>query len=153
MDRRAWVSLLPFLAAVVLVAVVGGLAAGNAGAAYARLDQPGWAPPSWLFGPVWTVLYAMIGVSGWLVWRSAGWGPALGAWVVQLVLNLAWTPLFFGADRLGWALVDIVALLVTIVVTIVLARAHSRPAAWLLLPYLAWVGFATALNASLWAAN
>jgi translocator protein len=87
------------------------------------------------------------------VWRSVGWGPALGAWVVQLVLNLAWTPLFFGAGRLGWALVDIVALLAMIVVTIALARPHSRVAAWLLLPYLAWVGFATALNASLWAAN
>lgn len=153
MTRPAWLTLLPFLLAVTLVALVGGLAAGNAGAAYAQLDQPAWAPPSWLFGPVWTVLYVMIAVSGWLTWRSAGWGPALGAWVVQLLLNLAWTPLFFGAGQLGWALVDIVALLVAIVVTIVLARPHSRVAAWLLLPYLAWVGFATALNASLWAAN
>ncbi|AIY18521.1 tryptophan-rich sensory protein [Pimelobacter simplex] len=146
---RPWLALLPFLAAVAVVAVVGGLAAGSSSATYRALDLPPFAPPSWVFGPVWTVLYVMIAVAGWLAWR-AGTGPVgVGAWVVQLALNLAWTPLFFAADRYGWALVDIVALLAAIVATVVLFARVSRAAAWLLAPYLLWVGFATALNAAI----
>ncbi|MFJ9316465.1 TspO/MBR family protein [Pimelobacter simplex] len=146
---RPWLALLPFLAAVAVVAVVGGLAAGSSSATYRALDLPPFAPPSWVFGPVWTVLYVMIAVAGWLAWR-AGVGPVgVGAWVGQLVLNLAWTPLFFAADRYGWALVDIVALLAAIVATIVLFARASRTAAWLLAPYLLWVGFATALNTAI----
>lgn len=146
-------TLLPFLLAVVVVAAVGGLAAGNASAQYADLQQPAFAPPPWLFGPVWTVLYLMIGIAGWWLWRAAGWGAALTWWVVQLVLNLAWTPLFFAADLLGWALVDIVALLVAVITTIALSWRPSRRAALMLVPYLAWVGFATALNAAIWHLN
>lgn len=149
----AWLSLLPFLAAVALVAVLGGLAAGSSGATYRALDLPPFAPPSWLFGPVWTVLYVMIAVAGWRAWR-AGAGPvALALWGVQLVLNLAWTPLFFGADRYGWALVDIVALLLAIAATIAAFRRTSALAAWLMVPYAAWVAFATALNVAIVALN
>ena len=147
------IALVAFLLAVAVVAAVGGYAAGNAPAQYVDLRQPAFAPPSWLFGPVWTVLYTVIGISGWLLWRAAGWSSALVRWVVQLVLNLVWTPLFFAADLLGWALLDIVALVVAIVVTIALARRRSRPAAWLLVPYLGWVEFATALNAAIWHLN
>ena len=75
---------------------------------YANLRQPGWAPPSWLFGPVWTLLYALIAVAGWLVWRRVGFGPALWAWTAQLVLNAIWTPLFFGAGAYGLAFAEIV---------------------------------------------
>jgi benzodiazapine receptor len=146
-------TMIPFLLVVAVVAAVGGLAAGNASAQYADLQQPSFAPPSWLFGPVWTVLYTMIGISGWLLWRATGWGSALVWWVVQLVLNLAWTPLFFAADLLGWALAEILALLAAIVVTIALAWRSSTAAALLLVPYLAWVCFATALNAALWHLN
>jgi benzodiazapine receptor len=149
---RPW-TLVPFLLAVLVVAAVGGLAAGNASAQYADLRQPSFAPPSWLFGPVWTVLYLMIGFAGWLLWRTGGWSPALTAWVVQLALNAAWTPLFFAADLLGWALAEIVVLMVAVVVTIALSRPRSRLAAWLLVPYLAWVGFATVLNAAFWHLN
>jgi tryptophan-rich sensory protein len=149
---RPW-TLVPFLLAVLVVAAVGGLAAGNASAQYADLRQPSFAPPSWVFGPVWTVLYLMIGCAGWLLWRAGGWSPALTAWVVQLVLNAAWTPLFFAADLLGWALVEVVVLLVSVGITIALAWRPSRRAAWLLVPYFAWVGFATALNAALWHLN
>jgi tryptophan-rich sensory protein len=95
---------------------------------------------------VWSVLYLMIAVAGWLVWRERGWDASLTLWAVQLGLNLLWTPLFFAADRYGWALVDIVALLVAVAATIALFARRSRAAAWLLVPYLAWVGFATALN-------
>jgi translocator protein len=145
----AWLSLLPFLAAVAAVAVLGGLASASAPETYRALDLPPYAPPSWLFGPVWTVLYVMIGISGWLLWRAGGWGAALTAWAAQLVLNLAWTPLFFASERYGWALVEIVVLWLAIVATIVLAWRVSRPAAWLLVPYLGWVTFATALNAGI----
>lgn len=144
-----WLSLLPFLASVAVVAVLGGLASASAPATYRALDLPPYAPPPWLFGPTWTLLYLMIGTAGWLLWRADGWGLPLAAWSVQLGLNLLWTPLFFGAGRYGWALIEIVVLWVAIVATIVLARRVSRPAAWLLVPYLVWVTFATALNAGI----
>lgn len=152
-STRSWLGLLPFAAAVAAVAVLGGLAAGTAESTYQDLDLPAFAPPSWLFGPVWTVLYVMIAVAGWLVWRARGVDVATVAWGVQLLLNLAWTPLFFAGDRYGLALVDIVALLVAILATIALAWPRSRTAALLLVPYLAWVAFATALNAAIWHLN
>lgn len=143
---RPWLGLVPFLLAVAVVAAVGGLAAGSAGSTYRALELPPFAPPPWLFGPVWTVLYVLMAVAAWLVWRRAGWTAALTWWVVQLLLNLAWTPLFFAADRYGLALVDIVALIGALVVTALLFRRTSTAAAWLLVPYLAWVLFATALT-------
>jgi len=99
------------------------------------------------------VLYAMIAVAGWLVWRRVGWTPALTVYAAQLVLNAAWTPIFFGAGRYGWALADIVLLWVLIGVTVVMFRRVSRPAAWLLVPYWLWVTYATALNAAIVALN
>lgn len=138
-----------FLFAVAVVAIVGGLAAGSAAQTYRALELPPFAPPSWLFGPVWTVLYVMIAVAGWLVWRESGWNRTLTLWSVQLVLNLAWTPLFFTAGWYAAALVDILALLVLVGLTVVAAARSSRLAAALLVPYLAWVGFATALNAAI----
>ncbi|GAA3547510.1 tryptophan-rich sensory protein [Nocardioides daeguensis] len=140
---------MPFAAAVALVAVLGALAASGSAQTYRALDLPPYAPPSWVFGPVWTVLYVLIAVAGWLAWRVGAGRSGLVAWGVQLLLNLAWTPLFFAADRYGWALVDIVALLGAIVVTMVVFARSSRAAAWLLAPYLAWVAFATALNAGI----
>ena len=140
--------------AVAVVAIVGGLASASASAQYGGLVQPSWAPPSWLFGPVWTVLYVMIAVSGWLVWRRAGWvRSAHGVYAVQLVLNMLWSPLFFGAGLLGLAFVDILLLAASVVATIVLFARVSRLAAVLLVPYLAWVGFASALNFAIWQLN
>jgi benzodiazapine receptor len=144
-----WVVLPGFLAAVAVVALVGGLAAGSAAATYRALELPAFAPPSWLFGPVWTVLYVLMAVAAWLVWRESGWNRALTLWSVQLVLNLAWTPLFFSAGWYAAALVDIVALLVLVALTVVAAARSSRLAAGLLVPYLLWVAFATALNAAI----
>ena len=145
----AWLSLLPFLAAVVAVAVLGGLAASSSAETYRALELPPFAPPSWLFGPVWTVLYVMIALAGWRAWRAGAGAGAVVLWGLQLALNLAWTPLFFAADRYGWALVDIVALLVAIAATIAAFRRTSGLAAWLMVPYAAWVAFATALNAAI----
>jgi benzodiazapine receptor len=120
---------------------------------YKQLDKPGWRPPDWLFAPVWTVLYASIALSGWLVWRQAGIAGAalpLSVFLVQLLLNAAWMPIFFGLHRLGLALVEILVLWAAILATIILFQRVSLAAAMLLVPYLAWVGFAAALNYSIW---
>lgn len=148
-----WLGLAGFLAAVTAAALLGVLGVTGTTDEYRNLNQPSWAPPSWLFGPVWTTLYAMIAVAGWLVWRRTGWTRALTVYAVQLTLNAIWTPIFFGAGQYGLAFIDIVVLWVLIGTTIWLFRPVSRPAAALLLPYWAWVTFATALNASIWHAN
>ena len=104
-------------------------------------------------GPVWSVLYVMIAVAGWLLWRTAGWERAMTLYAVQLLLNLAWTPLFFAADAYALAAIETVILLAAILGLIALARHRSRPAAWLLVPYACWVGFATYLSVSVWVLN
>lgn len=148
-----WLGLAAFGAAVTAAALIGVLGVSGTSAEYQNLEQPSWAPPSWLFGPVWTVLYVLIAVSGWLVWRRTGWTTALTVYAAQLALNALWTPLFFGFGEYGLALVDIVLLWVLIGATIWLFRPVSRLAAALLLPYWAWVTFATGLNAAIWWAN
>lgn len=139
------------LAVVAAVAVVGGLAAADAGEAYGALNQPSWAPPSWLFGPAWTVLYIAMAVAAWRVWRVVGTleDRALGVYGAQLALNLIWTPLFFALERRGLALIDILALDVLVALTLVQFWRRDRLAGALLVPYLGWVLFATALNASI----
>ena len=124
---------------------------------YPTLVRPSFAPPSWVFGPVWTALYVMMGVASWLVWRQRDAEPAarraLVLYAVQLLLNLAWSWIFFGLHRPGPALLEIMVLLVMIAVTTLCFRPVSRAAAALMLPYLAWVSFATALNAGFWWLN
>ncbi|MFF9066127.1 TspO/MBR family protein [Streptomyces sp. NPDC014891] len=153
---RAWAALIGFLLAVYAVAAVGALASADAATVYTSLDLPPWAPPAWLFGPVWTVLYATIGAAGWLVWRRQAAPrrkPAITWWVVQLALNLGWTPLFFGLGAYGAALIEILLLVAATSLTISYFSRVSRAAALLLVPYLGWVCFATALNAAIWVAN
>ncbi|RCW44663.1 TspO/MBR related protein [Halopolyspora algeriensis] len=146
-----------FAGLVIAAAAVGSVAVGSAGRTYSALQLPAWAPPAWLFGPVWSVLYTMIAVSGWLLWRNAGGiAPArlaLGFYAGQLVLNAAWTPLFFGARRYGLALIEILLLVVVLIVTVVLFARRHRIAAGLLLPYLGWTIFAACLNAAIWMLN
>lgn len=122
---------------------------------YRRLNKPAWAPPPWIFGPVWTLLYAMIGTSAWLVSRRGGSGTrtALGLWWAQLALNAAWTPIFFGARNRGLALVEILATWVVIVATTIAFFRRRTAAGLLLLPYLAWVTFASALSYAVWRDN
>ncbi|WP_076472406.1 TspO/MBR family protein [Micromonospora avicenniae] len=150
--RAKW-ALLGFGAAVALAATVGVVGVRGTSAEYAALDRPSWAPPGWLFGPVWTLLYVLIALAGWLVWRRVGFGAAVWAWVAQLVLNAAWTPLFFGARRYGAAFAEIVVLWLAIALTVLLFARVSRTAASLMLPYLAWVTFAAALNFAIWRLN
>ncbi len=143
-----------FLIVVFSVSVIGGLfTASSVGTWYEGLARPSWRPPNWLFGPVWTLLYAMMAVSAWLVWKKAGFGPALLMFAVQLLINGIWSPVFFGAQSLGGGLVVIVALWFAIVGTIAMFWPVSLAAALLLLPYLAWVSFATVLNAAIWRMN
>ena len=144
--RNQWLMLAGFLGVVAVVAVVGGLAATSAKEVYAGLEQPPWAPPASLFGPVWTVLYITIAVAGWLYWRTDGETRGFAAYGIGLLFNLLWTPLFFEGRAAGLALADIVLLDVVVVVTIVLFGRRSKAAAALLVPYLGWILYATALN-------
>jgi translocator protein len=125
------------------------------GAWYAALEKPPWNPPSWVFGPVWTVLYILMGVAAWLVWdRYRGAAKvALGLFVVQVIFNALWSYFFFGAQAPGLAFGWIVLLWVLIVATLVLFWRVRAVAGVLLLPYLAWVSFATVLNFALWQLN
>jgi tryptophan-rich sensory protein len=123
---------------------------------YATLQKPSFNPPNWLFGPVWTALYIMMGVAFYLVWRtppSAARKKALSAFLVQFALNCAWTPVFFALHQLGAALVVIVLMWTAILRTIFLFAPFSKTASWLLVPYISWVSFATLLNAAIWWLN
>jgi tryptophan-rich sensory protein len=123
---------------------------------YASLKKPSWNPPGWVFGPVWTALYAMMAVAAWLVWKRGGWAAQrrlLMLFLAQLILNAAWTPLFFGLHRPGLAFAEIVLLWLAIAATLAAFRPVNRVAAWLLAPYLAWVSFAAGLNFTLWRLN
>jgi tryptophan-rich sensory protein len=138
------------------------LALGGLGAAvtapaiptwYAALAKPSFNPPNWLFAPVWTALYVMMAIAAWLVWRRGNARTALVLFILQLLLNSAWSLLFFGLHRVDLALIDIVLLLAAIVATALAFRARSTAAAALLLPYLAWVCFASVLNFAIWRLN
>jgi len=149
-DQR-WLVLGLFIAANLVVSLLGGLAtASSVGGWYQTLAKPGFNPPDWVFGPVWSLLYAMIAVAGWLGWRN---GASLLPYAMQLGLNLAWSILFFGLRRIDLALVDIAALWLAIAWTLWTYWRSSRLAGGLLLPYLAWVSFAAALNLELWRLN
>ncbi|NNG03974.1 MAG: tryptophan-rich sensory protein [Inquilinus sp.] len=146
-----------FLLACLAVSLLGGLVtATSVGTWYPTLAKPPFNPPAWLFGPVWTALYAMMAVAGWRVWRRAGFVVGrrpLIAFAVQLLLNLGWSAIFFGLRWPGGALVEIVLLLAAVAATMVLFWRIDRWAGWLFLPYLGWTAFAALLNASIWWLN
>lgn len=139
------------LALSIVIALSAGLIGGAAmdTSFYRELARPGWAPAPWVFGPVWTILYVLMGVAAFWVWRAGGRRArgALILYAVQLALNAAWTPIFFGLRAPGWALAELIVLWVAIVATIVAFARVRRGAAALLAPYLAWVTFAGVLNA------
>jgi translocator protein len=117
---------------------------------FPTLVKPSFNPPAWVFAPVWTTLYIMMALAAWLVWLRKG---SLVLFYVQLALNFAWSLLFFGLHSPALALVDIVALWVAILLTLLAFWKVDRRAGWLLVPYLAWVSFASVLNASIWWLN
>ncbi len=156
---RNWLALAGWLALSLAAGGAGAVASIDARDFYSALRQPAWAPPGWLFGPVWTTLYILMGIAAWLVWRDRAtavaaarrWGLVL--FVVQLALNALWTWLFFAWRQGAWAFVEIVVLWLLIAAC---AREFGRVrplAAWLLVPYLAWVAFATALTWAMWRGN
>jgi tryptophan-rich sensory protein len=124
---------------------------------YQTINKPSWNPPSWIFGPVWTTLYVMMGIALFLVWKSdASEGvkkTAISLFAVQLILNFFWSFIFFNQQQPGWALVEIIAMWVFILLTIFAFAKVSKPAAWLLVPYISWVSFATILNYTIWELN
>jgi len=123
---------------------------------YATLNKPSFNPPNWIFGPVWTALYILMGVAAWRVWRSADRDTARGplaVFALQLAVNLGWSVAFFGLRNPGLAVVVILALDLLVLATALMFRRIDRLAAWLLVPYLAWISFATLLNVTIWRLN
>jgi len=122
---------------------------------YRSLAKPSWNPPNWVFAPVWTLLYIGIAYAGWLTWRAAGdgWSVVLTLWAAQLVVNALWSWLFFGRHAIAAALADVLTLWVLIAAFIFASRTDAPVAAWLFVPYLAWVSFASALNARILSLN
>ena len=146
--------MLGWLLAAFVSAAVGAVASVDAASFYAQLSKPFWAPPAWVFGPVWTVLYGLMGIAAWLVWRSPGpKRAALTLFGAQLVANALWSWLFFGWHRGALAAVEILVLLGLIVAMIVAFWRMSRVAALLMVPYLLWVGFASLLTWAVWRSN
>src|SRR5512142_2494391 len=145
------VGLLGWLLAAFAAGAVGAVASVDAASFYAQLSKPSWAPPARVFGPVWSALYALMGVAAWLVWRSPGSrGMALGLFGAQLAGSALWSWLFFAWHRGGLAAVEVLVLLALIVATVVAFWRASRPAALLLVPYLLWVTFASVLTWAVW---
>jgi tryptophan-rich sensory protein len=120
---------------------------------YAALNKPSWNPPSWLFGPVWTVLYILMAVAAWIVWKRGGGRRVMALYGVQLVLNAAWSPIFFGLKMPGLAFAEILLLLAAILFTTRVFARYSTTAAYMLVPYILWVSFASFLNFTLWRMN
>jgi tryptophan-rich sensory protein len=145
-------ALIIFFVIVFAVGASGSFVSG--GPWYNTIAKPPWTPPSWIFGPVWFVLYVSIAVAGWLVWRQVGLRPQVFAFfALQLVLNGLWSWAFFGAHRIGLALVNIVALWITILGTIITFVSVVPLAGWMLVPYILWVSFASSLNFAIWRLN
>jgi tryptophan-rich sensory protein len=154
---RSIVALVLAVAVSLLAGVLGGIATGSSvGTWYQEIEKPSWTPPAAVFGPVWTVLYVLIGVALWMVWEKAAGKPRLTALAVfagQLILNTAWSLIFFGMRSPGWALLEIALLWLAIVATIVIFSRIRPWAGALLVPYLLWVSFAAALNLAIWRMN
>jgi translocator protein len=134
--------------------VAGQVTAPNIAGWYAHLAKPAFNPPDAVFAPVWTTLYLLMAVAAWRVWRKTGWrSAAMGLWLIQLVLNFCWSFIFFGAHALLAALFELGVLWLFVLATFLAFRRADRPAAWLMVPYLAWVSFAGALNYAIWVLN
>ena len=147
-------SMAAFLALVVLAAAIG--SSFEAGEWYfQKVNKPDWTPPPWLFGSVWSVLYLMMAVAAWKVWLTGHYNRtgALAWWAIQLVMNVGWSWLFFGLERPGWAWLELSILICIVVLCIQAFRRLSKPAAFLMVPYLAWLIFAWVLNLTIWTLN
>ena len=155
---KNWLKLLISLIIPQLVAAGGAyFTITGTGSWYTQINKPEWNPPSWIFGPVWTTLYVMMGISFFLVWKSGAASSlkktAIFFWIAQLVANFFWSIIFFGQQEIGLAFGEILLLWVLILLTIFSFAKISKPAAWLLVPYISWVSFAAMLNYTIWKLN
>lgn len=155
---RSWIGAVVFVLVCQSAGVIGALTTQTGDSSwYMTLDKPSFNPPGWVFGPVWTLLYALMGIAAWRVFRlprgTPGRTAGLVLFAVQLLLNAIWSPVFFGAERIDLALGIIAALWAVLMATTVLFFKADRPAGWMLVPYILWVSFATVLNASLLSLN
>lgn len=156
MNTKSILGLVMWLLITFAAAGIGAVASANAGAFYEKLSQPEWAPPASLFGPVWTLLYILIAIAAWLVWKDAGFrgaSLALSMMIVQLAANALWTWIFFAWHRGALAFVEIIVLWTLIVITMILFWRVRPVAGVLFVPYLLWVTFASALTYSMWQRN
>lgn len=154
--RKKIIGLAGWLALCFGAGATGSVATAQARAFYSQLAQPAWAPPGWVFGPVWTVLYALMGISAWLIWKEGGFrahGAPLGLFLGQLVLNALWSWLFFAWRLGGLSFINILALLGMLTLVLTVFWRIRRLAGILLIPYLLWVAFASALNFAIWQLN
>lgn len=154
---KSWITLLGLLALCFgIAAIAGAITSRSVEDWYPTLAKPTFTPPDWVFGPVWSVLYASMAIAAWRVWRRAGFQGAAIPFLLfglQLALNLEWSVLFFGQRAIGWALADMIVLLLLIVATMIAFWRIDRLAGLLLLPYALWVGYAMLLNAAIWWLN
>ena len=157
MKRSNGIKLIISIVLCVSLGSVGGLVTVNEIPTwYATLNKPSFNPPNWLFGPVWTTLYVLMGISVYLIWKqpvSTERNKALQLFIIQFILNFCWSFIFFGLHATGWALMEMIALWILILLSILHFAKHSKTAAWLLVPYIAWVSFALLLNAAIWRLN
>lgn len=148
--------LVGWLAVVFIAAAVGAVASVDADVFYSELTRPGWAPPASVFGPIWSILYLLMGVAVWLVWLDGGFRlrrAALALFLIQLGVNALWSWLFFAWNKGSWALADILLLWLLLVATLAVFWRVRPTSGVLLLPYLLWVSFAAFLNYSVWQLN
>lgn len=157
MNRRSVLGLIFWLVLCLAVLAVGGaVTATSVGTWYQDLQKPAFNPPNWVFGPVWTALFLLMAIAAWRVWLRAGASnvnTALAVFCVQLALNLGWSFLFFGLQRIGLALVEVVLLLLVVAANTVIFWRIDRPAGVLFVPYVLWVAYATLLTAAVWRLN
>jgi tryptophan-rich sensory protein len=154
-SRNQWLVLAGFIVLCLATGFVSGFATQHSiDTWYAALAKPSWNPPNWIFAPVWTLLYVMMGVAAWLVWKTGDRiGPAMVLFGLQLVFNLLWSLIFFGLRSPGLALIEVVFLWGGVLLTMLAFFGRQSTAGWLFVPYLAWVSFAAALNAAIWWLN
>jgi translocator protein len=155
--RIHWVSLLIFIAVCLGAGALGSITTtAEIKGWYKTIEKPLWNPPDYVFGPVWTTLYVMMGVAAWFVWKSGSANSAILPLVIfgiQLILNVAWSWIFFGMHEIGWAFVEIVVLWLAIAATTAVFFHRSQIAGLLMVPYLLWVSFASILNFAIWQLN
>lgn len=155
---KNWIKLIISLALPQIAGLTGALFTETGeGSWYRTIEKPEWNPPGWVFGPVWTTLYILMGIAFYLIWKSeTPWlrkRPAMILWIIQLVFNFLWTIIFFNLHQIGWALAEIIVLWVLILAAIFAFACINKVAAWLLVPYISWVSFATLLTGTIWMLN